>query len=265
MQKMLYFGSKIYGFFKNHKKIIIVITIAIITVILFFAPPFIVGYWYISKITINKNYSDKQITLIGLSKEPLTPETLNIGSSTARKIEIKNDSDFVYLNTLEYLDLFNIKPDLIRHSIFLDNSAVKMQLTYKLINSNEEKSAIFESTLFCDDKFIETGKSKNKEYLLKRRLILNNGSDDRLYVEKIINNCIHNGIVSFKNILGYPIVVLPDLIKISSEGIRLIIKPEFMSKIVIYISFFVFWNGVLLILKNGPLSFYLWFIKKLKN
>lgn len=196
--------------------------------------------------------------MIGVSSELRSP-TINIGSSTPG-YSFKGDAKLLDLKrVLRYLEIFNIEPDIIRHSLFLDNN-IKARISYVKLSSGENKIDAFESTLLCEGHFIESTKEKVE---IKSDLILNSALGNYLdEVSKIYGNCVRQGNFGFKNNLGYAIGINKEdpFHFFKDSGIKVIIEPDFGSRAIIYFGFLALWISSLILLREGPIRFY-WYIR----
>lgn len=231
------------------------ITKFIIIAFLFFGIPLLLSYLYIGEITIKKSTPEKLHHIIGITSD-VKAASVPISSSTPSYI-LKATQEFSYFDQMvRYMTLFDIQPRLVRYSLYLDNSSIKAKINYKESYNDKERVEIFDSTLLCDGQLVETGKTNQKKQLIKSNLVLNEESDnDRNYIGQIIKACIAEGTIAFKNNLNKTTLISSINLLEGSEMV-LIIEPQFSSKIIIYFFIIVFWIGLLILLREGPLEAY---------
>ena len=135
---------------------------------------------------------------------------------------------------------------------------IYLQVPYHETDNQNRKQAVFNGVISCDGEEVKVNKEiSEKGFLLKDDLKLSDQeNNDRAYVEEVIDQCIYHKdtipLVGFKNTLEKHIILTPqdiqDITFLPGATISLILEPDLVSKISIYLGWLVYWLGFLLLI-----------------
>lgn len=220
---------------------------------IFIVPPLFFSIAHIQAISRKSSVliTRENLSIIGPSKElpqnnpqEISKEEFIIRVITDKELETSLD------NITRYSYLLDIQPNVIRHALFLQNSITAKISYLEDLNTNIVKHDLFDFTLTCAGKEINV---QDKKYEIGRGLKLNDESNnDRELLNQIRKDCYYFPFGGFRNNKEKAIYFL-DVDEISPDGrITLIIKPDLISKIIIFMAWYIFWLGFLILIREGP-------------
>ena len=215
--------------------------------VLLIVPPFFLSLRYIKSISIKepaRTILNNDITFTGLSKE--LPRENPQDTGQAKYLATVNDRVDESKKGLEsrFSSLINVQ-GVMRYDVFLQNS-IFAELEYSTeSNPSEEKNGSFGFEISCMGK--EISPSTNDQ-LIKKSVRF----DDE-YV-KILADCYYFPYGGIKNDTGEALRVFTDINDISVHGeISILAKPDIISKILIFLGWYTFWMGFIVLVREGPI------------
>jgi len=227
----------------------------LITLVIVFLIPIFLSHLLIQKITQKEFVKATKFEFVNISPT-LSCSTNN--ADTSGKGNLTTSQKFKNFDKwVNSLILFNIQPDLIKFSLYLDNN-VTLEMSYTDLKSGQRHTSVFDFTLLCDETEISVSHSPNsKGILLKDDLILNNGpNNNKNDFDKIYNNCVSTSKMRFQNTTGSDIRPEPEVRVPNDAGIGLTIEPNGFTKVIIYFLIWSFYAGFLILLRETAWKFY---------
>jgi len=229
--------------YKIHRRIIWTITV-------FILPPLLAGYLHINAITIKESNSSLNLAITTISR--------NFDISEPFKLSIKASEDLGYkIDQISRYPFLDIQPNIIRHTAYIGHN-IHIRFSYTEIDYSSDDEVDVPGELFCREKFIKPIIDKNSQNtIIAKGLLLNrNEANNQKDLEKIISNCVLSAQIAFQNNLGRVVLINLDSIRLVHGGvINLIVRPDFLSQVSIYIGWLIFWIGFLIMLREGPIKY----------
>lgn len=227
----------------------------LLILLLFVLPPFLFAFLHVKAITIQDSGIIPVATIIISQGGNNDLPKDNPQDISKVEFRVRDESGGNLIPKLDNISrhafLLDMQPNVIRHELIVEHNLSIIFEYSDNPNGQNIKKERFPFTLSCmgdeiiDDKFQRKGLKLNDE-----------DDNDRKLVEGIIENCLYFPFGGFHNTIGKTIYLYPDKSSQFEGSIDLTIKPDFTSKIIILLSWFILWCGSWVILRDGPYRYF---------
>lgn len=210
----------------------------LIIYLLLFSPIFL-SQIYIRKVSVNRSISVTRFSALGVSAQPIK-EIAGGGVYTLK-------ADDQLIQGVQYSRLLNIQPDIINYKLYIGHN-IAIRIRYRTDTDQNYITRTFPFEEACDDKSIKTDSGW---VLMAQGLSLANQTrNDREDIEKIFNNCFYSVTGSVFNSTGETLYV-NDFSLAPNSKIDLILEPDFISKVIVFLSIYALWWGFWVLFKES--------------